>query len=119
MTNEGVLHFNNLNISYIRDESEGVIIHNEAYVLYNGSTYVATNPAVGRRPSVTGIFKGRTYIDSIINEVGNKDYLIINNETRGYGAILDFDYNYHGYGNGARWYTFKLSFGLQNTSTGQ
>lgn len=112
------LNFGNLNISWIGDEKENYDIQNTPYTLYNGSTFVAVNPAVGRKPSFSGVFKNRSNINQVMEEVGNKRYLTLNNETRGYGAITDFNFNYMSSNSIDIYYTFSITFTLENTSTG-
>jgi len=112
----GLLEFGNVSLPYTTSEDEGVEIYSTPFNLYDGRTIVSGVSQTGKRPSFRGINKDRTFVTTIISEVGNRHNLTISDEGLGYGQITSFDYSYNRFDGSHKWYNWRLGFTLENLS---
>jgi len=112
----GKLEFETLNLTMITAEEHRPEIYSTIYNLYDGRTIISGVSNVGRRPSFSGIAKGEAFINSIINQIGERHNLTVNDIGYGVCQIIDFDYSYDRYDGSSNWYHYRLDFAKENLS---
>lgn len=112
----GKLEFGTLNLSFITAESHRIDIHSTIYDLYDGRRIVSGVSNVGRNPSFNGIAEAESFVNSIINKVGERHNLTCNGIGYGICQIVGFDFNYNRYDGTNNWYNYKLDFSKENLS---
>jgi hypothetical protein len=106
----GSLQFNNLSLAWVTAEDTNIIIHSTPYTLFDGRTAIAGVSNVGYSYSFRGIFKNRSTINTIIQEVGLGHNLTVSDEGYGKAQILDFDYSYKMNDGTYNYYEYRLTF---------
>jgi len=113
---EGKLEFDTLNLSYITAENEKISIFSQLYTMYDGRSIISGVTQTGKSLSLRGIAKGETFIDDVIDIVGERHNLTINSIGYGTCQVLDFDLTYDRYDGSNNWYHYRLDFAKENLS---